>query len=59
MASDKKNQKGKRPAAKALSRDVPNWPLFILAVLGMALTGYLTFTAWQGKLVAFCTEGAG
>jgi uncharacterized membrane protein len=25
----------------------------------MALSGYLTFTAWQGKLVAFCTEGAG
>jgi uncharacterized membrane protein/glutaredoxin len=25
----------------------------------MAVTGYLTFTAWQGKLAAFCSEGAG
>jgi uncharacterized membrane protein/glutaredoxin len=40
-------------------RDGPNWPLFVLAVLGMALSGYLTFTAWSGKTVAFCTEGAG
>jgi len=59
MASDKKNQKGKPSAAKSLLRDGPNWPLFMLAVLGMVLSGYLTFTAWQGKLVAFCTQGAG
>src|SRR5262245_11077520 len=59
MASDKKNPKGKRSPAKSLLRDGPNWPLFVLALLGMALAGYLTFTAWQGKLVAFCTEGAG
>jgi uncharacterized membrane protein len=25
----------------------------------MALSGYLTFSAWADKLVAFCTEGAG
>src|SRR4029450_13852486 len=58
MASDK-NQRRKQPAAKSLLRDGPNWPLFVLAVLGMALSGYLTFTAWSGKTVAFCTEGAG
>ncbi|MGH7816589.1 MAG: vitamin K epoxide reductase family protein, partial [Candidatus Binatia bacterium] len=59
MASDKKNQKGKQPAAKPLLRDGPNWPLFSLAVLGMALSAYLSWTAWQGKLAAFCAEGAG
>jgi uncharacterized membrane protein/glutaredoxin len=59
MASDRKNQRGKQPASKSLLRDVPNWPLLVLALLGMALSAYLTFTAWQGKLVAFCTEGAG
>ncbi|HEY3152965.1 MAG TPA: vitamin K epoxide reductase family protein [Candidatus Binatia bacterium] len=58
MASDK-NQRRKQPGAKSLLRDGPNWPLFVLAVLGMALSGYLTFTAWSGKTVAFCTEGAG
>ena len=58
MASDK-NQRRKQPAAKSVLRDGPNWPLFVLAVLGMALSGYLTFTAWSGKTVAFCTEGAG
>ncbi|HEX9454317.1 MAG TPA: vitamin K epoxide reductase family protein [Candidatus Binatia bacterium] len=58
MASDKKTPKGK-PPAKGLLRDGPNWPLFALAAVGMALSGYLTITAWQGKQVAFCTEGAG
>jgi len=59
MASDRKNQRMKQPASKDLLRDGPNWPLFVLALLGTALSAYLTFTAWQGKLVAFCTEGAG
>jgi uncharacterized membrane protein/glutaredoxin len=58
MASDK-NQRRKPPAAKSLLRDGPNWPLFILALLGMALSGYITFSAWQSRLVAFCTEGSG
>jgi uncharacterized membrane protein/glutaredoxin len=58
MASDKKNPKGKQPA-KALLRDGPNWPLFALAALGMVLSGYLTYTAWAEKLVAFCVEGSG
>jgi len=59
MAQESKSKKGKQPTAKGLLRDGPNWPLFILASLGMALSGYLTFTAWQGRLVAFCAEGAG
>src|SRR4030095_12686524 len=31
---------------------------FILALIGMGLTAYLTYTAWQGKLVAGCTGGS-
>src|SRR5512147_1673999 len=58
MASDKKNSKG-RQTAKALLRDGPNWPLFVLAALGMVLSAYLTYTAWAEKLVAFCVEGSG
>jgi len=59
MANDR-SKKGKQPTtANVIKRDGPNWPLFGLALLGMALSGYLTFTAWQGSRVAFCTEGAG
>ena len=54
-----RNKKGKQPAASAVAEKVPNWPLFILAALGLVLSGYLTFIAWQGSLAAFCTEGAG
>jgi uncharacterized membrane protein/glutaredoxin len=57
-----KPAKSKRPSSKSaqqrLLRNGPNWPLFLLALLGMGLTGYLTFTAWQGKGVAFCTVGS-
>jgi uncharacterized membrane protein/glutaredoxin len=56
MASNKKD---KQSAATAVKPQGPNWPLFGLAVIGMVLSGYLTFTAWQGRLVAFCTQGAG
>lgn len=53
------NTKRGKQATSAVTQKAPNWPLFALALIGMALSGYLTFTAWQGKLVAFCTEGAG
>jgi uncharacterized membrane protein/glutaredoxin len=59
MASERKNQRAKQPATKGLLRDGPNWPLFILALLGLGLSAYLTIIAWQGKLAAFCTAGAG
>lgn len=54
-----KRKKGKIAAAAPAGAAGPHWPLFILAAAGMALSGYLTFTAWQGSLAAFCTEGAG
>jgi uncharacterized membrane protein len=57
--ANEKSKKGKQPAAAGLVREGPNWLLFVLAVLGMALSGYLTFSAWQGDRVAFCAEGAG
>jgi uncharacterized membrane protein/glutaredoxin len=52
------NKRGKL-AVPTVTNKAPNWPLFSLALIGMVLSGYLTFNAWQGKLVAFCTEGAG
>lgn len=58
MANDK-NRKAKPLPPKALLRAGPNWPLFVLAAIGMALSGYLTLSAWAGANVAFCTEGEG
>jgi uncharacterized membrane protein/glutaredoxin len=52
------NKKGK-PSTQTITKQAPNWPVFVLALIGMALSGYMTFTAWQGNRVAFCTEGAG
>ena len=58
MANDS-TRKSKQAAAKMNLRAGPNWLLFGLALLGMALSGYLTFSAWQGSRVAFCIQGAG
>jgi uncharacterized membrane protein len=55
-AADKKG-KGKAtppPAAK----EGPNWPIFGLAVIGMGLSGYLTYSAWTLRQLAGCTEGS-
>lgn len=52
------NKRIKQPTTVSTAEG-PDWPMFILAAVGMALSGYLTFTAWQGRLVAFCTAGAG
>ncbi|MFI5401140.1 MAG: vitamin K epoxide reductase family protein [SAR324 cluster bacterium] len=37
----------------------PNWPLLALALLGMALAGYLSYTAWAGEKLAYCGPGSG
>jgi uncharacterized membrane protein len=54
-----RSRKGKQAAARTVVQQGPHWPLFVLAALGMVLSGYLTFIAWRGGLAAFCTEGAG
>ena len=59
MAQSGRNKKAKPKAAeRSALKDGPNWPLFGLALIGMALTAYLTVTAWQEKLVAGCTVGS-
>ena len=49
---------GSAASAAAPSKDGPNWLVFALACVGMVLSGYLTYSAWQEKLVAFCTAGS-
>ena len=58
-ASRKKRHDKKETVQEAPQRAVPNWPLFALALVGMALTGYLTATAWSGQTVAGCAAGSG
>jgi uncharacterized membrane protein len=38
---------------------LPNWPLLTLAVVGMCIAGYLSYTAWSGSRAAFCEAGGG
>ena len=44
--------------APAPARDAPNRVLFGLALIGMAIAGYLTVTAWRGQMVAGCAAGS-
>src|SRR5215831_8446418 len=39
-------------------RAAPNWPLFVLSVIGVFLTSYLTWTHWTGDLVKGCKVGS-
>lgn len=47
------------PSATYALRTGPNWPLLAIAVLGMALTGYLTWAAFSGGAVQGCSAGGG
>jgi uncharacterized membrane protein/glutaredoxin len=60
MAQVAKSKKAdSRPSAqKAFIRNGPNWPLFVLALIGMVLSIYLTYAAWEEKLVAGCNAGS-
>ncbi len=57
-----KPSKRKRPASRADShalRPAPNWPLLALSILGIVLTGYLSWTALTGASVQGCSAGGG
>jgi uncharacterized membrane protein/glutaredoxin len=60
MAKPTKNKPGTRSQAAAPStiKQAPNWPILALALLGMLLSAYLTYSAWQGQSVAGCTVGS-
>ena len=55
----RKKKYGARESAQPIPiRISPNWILLSLALIGMGLAGYLTFTAWKGQAVAFCAAGS-
>src|SRR5574341_312975 len=58
MAQAAKKKTPNAKAARAPVKSDPNWPLFALAFIGIILSGYLTYAAWQQKLVAGCTVGS-
>ena len=55
----KKKSTNAKAAARVPVKSGPNWPLFVLASIGILLSGYLTYTAWQENLVAGCAVGSG
>jgi uncharacterized membrane protein len=59
QAAKQKKQVRKPGPQQIQLRKTPNWPLFGLAVIGMILSAYLTYSAWQGQSVAGCTAGSG
>ncbi len=58
--TSRKNKPNRKTERHRVSlRQAPNWPLLALSLLGVALAGYLTFTAWTGTSVKGCTTGSG
>ena len=54
--------KGKKTATADISgsfRPSPNWPLLALSLVGVALAGYLSWTAVTSTAVHGCAEGGG
>jgi uncharacterized membrane protein len=60
MAKTSKNRptSSVQAAAPSTAKQHPNWPILALAITGMILSGYLTYSAWQGQSVAGCTVGS-
>ncbi|MBD1401600.1 vitamin K epoxide reductase family protein [Pelovirga terrestris] len=52
----KQGKKKQPPGLK--QRKHPNWPVTVLAGIGMALTLYLTLTVWFGNTPLHCAEGS-
>jgi uncharacterized membrane protein len=59
MANPARDRRSKPKLAEQVSaQSGPNWPMLVLAVIGMGLSGYLTYAAWAAKQLAGCVEGS-
>jgi uncharacterized membrane protein len=59
MANPARDKKGKAKSAEQPGTpDGPNWPILVPAVIGLGLSGYLTYSAWALRQVAGCVEGS-
>lgn len=63
MSAKRKSARGrtapKKTAAPAAHKLKPDTPVAVLALLGMAVTGYLAWTSGVGDAPAFCETGSG
>ena len=60
MSKKSKTRRGSRTPSKTHAlRSGPNWPLLAVSSLGIALTGYLSWTAFSGGAVQGCSAGGG
>jgi uncharacterized membrane protein/Zn ribbon nucleic-acid-binding protein len=57
-AQQRQSKTNKKAQPRVALRAAPNWPLLALSIIGMGLTGYLTFTAWAGSAVKGCAAGS-
>jgi uncharacterized membrane protein/glutaredoxin len=55
----KTRRRSKTPSETPALRPVPNWPLLAVSSLGIALTAYLSWTAFSGGAVQGCSAGGG
>ena len=55
----KTRRRSKTPSETPALRSGPNWPLLAVSSLGIALTGYLSWTAFSGGAVQGCSAGGG
>ncbi len=55
----KTRRRSRTPSETHALRPGPNWPLLAVSSLGIALTGYLSWTAFSGGAVQGCSAGGG
>jgi uncharacterized membrane protein len=60
MAKPVKNKPGasNQATTPSTTKQAPNWLILALAVMGMLVSGYLTYSAWQRQPVAGCAVGS-
>jgi uncharacterized membrane protein len=54
-----KNQPGARPRPQPAEQPRPNWPVLVLSLIGLALTGYLSWAASNGAGLKGCGVDSG
>jgi uncharacterized membrane protein/glutaredoxin len=57
--SNSKRTQQPRSVFQAPMRSSPNWILLALSMIGIGLTGYLSYSAWSGGAVRGCDAGSG
>lgn len=59
MARKARAKKTASPGESGSFQQAPNWPLLALSLLGIALAGYLSWTALTSTAVQGCAQGGG